>query len=193
MSEQPNNLNALDYKGLTRRRRVTGGRSPFIFLHNIRFYDYFKRGKGSLLLYIKRRCHWSDIFIELRDCVYKTTGLSLCSFLVGNLGGCARGWGAAARGGRGMYLQRNAAALALVRKRGGMQSVAFVPPRQRGAGLREGNARGAGAPRCLPFSTSHWCCIYLLFLTSSFVKREVSCDSKKRALTNKATHFTTPP
>lgn len=35
-------------------------------------------------------------------------------------------------GGEGKYLQRNAAALALVRKRGGMQSVAFVP---RGGGL----------------------------------------------------------
>ncbi|CAH2075159.1 unnamed protein product, partial [Iphiclides podalirius] len=37
--------------------------------------------------------------------------------------------GGTAEGGTGTYLQRNAAALALVRKRGGMQSVAFVEPR----------------------------------------------------------------
>lgn len=42
------------------------------------------------------------------------------------------------RGRRGMYLQRNAAALALVRKRGGMQSVAFVPPRAEGCGAARG-------------------------------------------------------
>lgn len=54
-----------------------------------------------------------------------------------------------------MYLQRNAAALALVRKRGGMQSVAFVPSGGKGAGASEGNARGGGVgAACLPFSTS---------------------------------------
>lgn len=62
----------------------------------------------------------------------------MCSFLVGKLGGRARGCGAASRGGRGTYLQRNAAALALVRKRGGMQSVAFVPPRGEGCGAARG-------------------------------------------------------
>lgn len=59
-------------------------------------------------------------------------------------------------GRRGMYLQRNAAALALVRKRGGMQSVAFVPSGGRVRGVTRA-MHAAAASAQLASHSVHLC------------------------------------